>query len=331
MNGAAALTARPKSGWLLLFVRWAAALLILAALAYFLPFAQLRLALSAIPPTRFAVLFAFYLLALCVGVLKWHIVINAADSRLPLAISAQCYAGGLFGALFLPSILGGDVVRLGVGISHSSRPAAVVTGNFIDRLLDAAAQLTLVLFGLVLLPGSLPDALHGTARRLLLIAAALGAGVLIIAITLRRFLTGRSFRFRRRLAQLRLAQKAISRRPYRIFFSFLMGVSVQATFLLVTMLLGVSCGLRLPFHVWLFAWPLSKFAAMLPLTQGGIGVRETALLALLVPFGAPAAQVVATGIASEGIIIAGGLFAGLGASLLRHLESRRKRFAAARR
>jgi uncharacterized membrane protein YbhN (UPF0104 family) len=331
MNGVAALTARPKSGWLVFLARWAAALLILAALIYFLPFAQLRVALSAIPAKRFAALLAFYLLALCVGILKWHVVINAADSRLPLAISAQCYAGGLFGALFLPSILGGDVVRLSVGISHSPRPVAVITGNVVDRLLDAAAQLTLVLLGLVFLPGSLPDALHGAARRLLLIAGMLVAAVLIIVIALQRFLPGRSFRLRRRLAQLRLAQKAVSRRPYRVFFSFLLGVFVQSTFLLVTLLLGVSCGLRLPFYVWLFAWPFSKFAAMLPLTQGGIGVRETALLALLAPFGAPAARVVATGIASEGVIIAGGLLAGLVAFLLRHWESRQRLLASSRR
>jgi len=330
MNGAAALTPRAKSSWPLLLVRWAAALLILAVLVHFLPIAQLRLALSAIPAKLFATLLATYLLALCVGILKWHLVTNAADSHLPLSVSVQCYAGGLFGALFLPSILGGDVVRLGVGVSHSPRPVAVVTGNFVDRLLDAFAQFTLLLLGLVFLPGSLPGVLHGTARRLLLFAIIFIVVALIAIAALRRLLPSRSFRFRRRLAQLRLAQKAISRRPYRIFFGFLLGVSVQSTFLLVTVLLGVSCGLHLPFHVWLFAWPLSKFAAMLPLTQGGIGVRETALLALLAPFGAPAAQVVATGIASEGIIIAGGLLSGLVAFLVRRIESRRKLLAAAR-
>jgi len=324
MNGAAAHTARRKSGWLLLLARWAAALGILAVLVHFLPVAQLRLAFSTIPPQRFVSLLAFYVLTLCVGVLKWHVVINAADSCLPFNVSVQCYAGGLFGTLFLPSILGGDVVRLGVGISRSPRPAAVVTGNVVDRFLDAFAQLTLLLFGLVFLPGSLPSAFDGAPRRLLFLAIIFGAAVLIIVAALRRFLPGRSFRFRRRLAQIRSAQRAVSRRPYRILFSFLLALSVQTAFLSVTMLLGFSCGLHLPFHLWLFAWPLSKFAAMLPLTQGGVGVRETALLALLVPFGAPAAQVLATGIASEGIIIAAGLLAGLAALLSRRVESRRK-------
>jgi len=305
---------------LLLLARWAAALLIIALLAYFLPLAQLRTAISGISPVRFAGLLVIYLLALTVGIIKWHLVVNSADSRLPVSVSAQCYAGGLFGALFLPSIVGGDVVRLAVGISRSPRPASVVTGNVVDRLLDAAAQLTLVLLGVGLFPGPLPHLLKIPTRYLLLVGSTAAAGVFILWMVAPRLLRGRSIRFRRRLAQLHLAQVAVSKHPYQILSCWLLGLCVQGTFLLITMLLGISCGLHLPFRAWLFAWPLSKIAGILPITQGGIGVRETAMVALLVPFGAPAALVLATGIAAEGIIITGGLIAGLTAFLLRRRD-----------
>jgi uncharacterized membrane protein YbhN (UPF0104 family) len=59
----------------------------------------------------------------------------------------------------------------------------------------------------------------------------------------------------------------------------------------------------------------------MPITQGGIGVREAALVLLLAPFGAPAARVLATGIVWEGVIIAGGLLAGLAALLLGRAEA----------
>jgi len=55
---------------------------------------------------------------------------------------------------------------------------------------------------------------------------------------------------------------------------------------------------------------------LVPLTQGGIGVREAALVGLLLPFGAPAALTAAVGFAWEGVIIAGGLIGGLGAYLI---------------
>jgi len=68
--------------------------------------------------------------------------------------------------------------------------------------------------------------------------------------------------------------------------------------------------------VWLVAWPLAKIAAVVPLTQGGIGVREAALVVLLAPFGAPAPLVLATGIVFEGVIIAAAMLAGWTAVLL---------------
>jgi glycosyltransferase 2 family protein len=307
--------------WLLLSVRWAAGLLILTALVYFLPIAQLRSALLSVPPGRFAALLALYLVALLGGAAKWHLVVNSADSRLPFAVSAQCYTGGIFGALFLPSIVGGDVVRLAVGISRSPRAGSVITGNVVDRILDAAAQLTLVALGLLLLPQPLPRILKSPGRFLLPIVLTAAALLLLLMVMLPRFLRGRSFRFRRWLAQLDLAKRSIFERPYRILLCWLLGVSVQGTFLVVTVILGAACGLHLPLHAWLFAWPLSKIAGILPITQGGIGVRETALVALLTPLGAPAAQVLATGIASEGVIISGGLIAGLSAFLLRRRDS----------
>src|SRR5229473_6021314 len=113
---------------------------------------------------------------------KWHTVVNSAGAQLSFAASAQCYTSGLFGALFLPSIIGGDVARLAVGISHSPRPAAVITGNVADRFLDVAAQLTLISLGLMLLPGSLPAPLQAPARRVL--TAGLLAAVVLFSMVL---------------------------------------------------------------------------------------------------------------------------------------------------
>jgi uncharacterized membrane protein YbhN (UPF0104 family) len=80
--------------------------------------------------------------------------------------------------------------------------------------------------------------------------------------------------------------------------------------------LGAACGLHLPLWAWLFAWPLAKLASMVPVSLGGLGVREAALVSLLVPFGADAASVVAAGLAFEAVIIIGGLIGGLISLLL---------------
>ena len=310
--------------WSFIVLRWVAGFAVLGVLLHFLPLAPLRAALAQVPASRFLAVLLGYLLAHTLGIAKWRMTVNAAGAELDFATSAQCYAGGLFGTLFLPSIIGGDVVRLAVGLRRSPRPASVLAGNVVDRFLDVAAQAGLVLLGLILLPDSLPEQFEETVENRLLWAVGGAAVLLAVAILLRhRLLGGRSVRFRRRLARLRHALRSVSRRYYVLVLGWLAGTFVQTTFLLLTAQLAVYCGLVLPLRVWLFAWPLAKLAAVLPLTQGGIGVREAALVALLAPFGAAAPLVLAAGLIWEGVIISGGLIAGATAFLLRRAEGSR--------
>src|ERR1700732_500552 len=139
--------------WLPAVLRWIAGLAVLGVLLYFLPFATVRKAIAQIPAWLFLAALMGYLLAHTLGIAKWQMVVNAAGAELDFATSAQCYLGGLFGTLFLPSIVGGDVIRLAVGLRRSPRPAAVLAGNLVDRFLDVAGRAGLVLLGVVLLAG----------------------------------------------------------------------------------------------------------------------------------------------------------------------------------
>jgi uncharacterized protein (TIRG00374 family) len=312
----------PLRGWLLVAARWIAALLVLGLLFHFLPWQQLVESVKRVRTTRFIAILLGYLLGHLAGIGKWRMVVNAAGGKLDFATCAQCYTSGLFATLFLPSIIGGDLVRLAVGLRRSPNPAAVLAGNVADRFLDATAQAALVLIGLMLLPGSVPVELEARVRNGMLLLGAFGMALFCILILVRKpLLRGRSVHFRRRLARLRHALRSVSRRRQTLFFGWLIGVTIQSSFLFLTALLAISCGLFLPLRVWLFGWPLAKLAAILPLTQGGIGVREAALVALLAPFGAAPHLVLASGLMWEGVVIAGGLFAGLVAFVLSRQEN----------
>jgi uncharacterized protein (TIRG00374 family) len=308
--------------WAIILFRWLAAAAVFALLLHFLPFGPLRAALARVPPLRFVMILLLYMGAHTVGIFKWRMVVNAAGAELNFSTSAQCYLGGLFGTLFLPSIIGGDVIRLAVGLRKSPNPAAVLAGNVADRFLDVTSQGGLVLLGLILLPGSVSSDLAPSVRKALLFLALLGLVLLALAVLFYRpLLRGRSVRFRRRLARMRHALRSVRGKPRALGFGWLLAFFIQFSFVFLTALLAISCGLVLPLRVWLFAWPLAKIAALLPLTQGGLGVREAALVALLVPFGAPAPLTLASGLIWEGVIIAGGLLAGAVAFILRHSDA----------
>jgi glycosyltransferase 2 family protein len=311
-------------GRLLIALRWLAAAAVIGGLLHFLPLHLLAEAIQRVPIATFLAILLGYLCAHAVGIAKWRMVVNAAGARLDLRTSAQCYAGGLFGTLFLPSIIGGDVVRLAVGLRRSPNPAAVLAGNVADRCVDVAAQGGLVVVGILLLPGALPAALQGKAQKALFLLGACCAVLILCALLLYRpLLGGRSVRFRRRLARLRHALRSVSGAPHVLLAAWLLGTAIQTTFLMLTAKLAESCGLFLPLRDWFFAWPLAKLAAVLPLTQGGIGIREAALVGLLSPFGAAPHLVLAAGLVWEAVVITGGLVSGLIAFLLGRKESAR--------
>jgi len=309
-------------GRLLIALRWLAAAVVIGVLLRFLPLHLLAEAIRRVPVSTFLAILLGYLSAHAVGIAKWRMVVNAAGAQLDFRTCAQCYAGGLFGTLFLPSIIGGDVIRLAVGLRRSPNPAAVLAGNVADRCMDVAAQGGLVLVGILLVPGALPASLQGQARRALLYLGAAFVALILCALLLYRpLLGGRSIRFRRRLARLGHALGSVSGVPHVLLAAWLLGTAVQATFLVLTVKLAETCGLVLPLRDWFFAWPLAKLAAVLPLTQGGIGIREAALVGLLSPFGAAPHLVLAAGLVWEAVVISGGLVAGLCAFLLGRRET----------
>ncbi|HET6932202.1 MAG TPA: lysylphosphatidylglycerol synthase transmembrane domain-containing protein [Candidatus Acidoferrum sp.] len=315
-------TGNLNSGRLLIALRWLAAVAVIGILLRFLPLGLLGEAIRRVPLATFLAILLGYLCAHAIGIAKWRMVVNAAGAQLDLRTSAQCYAGGLFGTLFLPSIIGGDVVRLAVGLRRSPNPAAVLAGNVADRFIDVAAQSGLVLAGILLLPGALPMSLQSQARKALLyLGAAVVAFIFGALLLYRAVLRGRSVRFRRRLARLRHALRSVSGAPHVLLGAWLMGTAIQSAFLVLTAKLAETCGLVLPLRDWFFAWPLAKLAAVLPLTQGGIGVREAALVGLLSPFGAAPHLVLAAGLMWEAVVISGGLLSGLLAFFLGRKKS----------
>ena len=292
-----------------LILRISGAILVLGLLFYFLPVRRVGAALQLVPAYLWVLVLAGYLASHFVASLKWRLMVNLAGSGLSVPQAVRCYFAGLFSVLFLPSIVGGDIVRATLALRMGRSKAAVLFGSLLDRILDFLALALLTIAGALLVPGRL----SATSRRVFFLAGA-GAAILAAAVLLTVFLLPArrfSFRIRRHLVRLREAQRAMSAQSHFVFAAYLLAICVQGAFILLTMVLANAAGLHLPLQVWIFAWPMAKFSALVPLTQGGIGVREATLAGLLLPFGAPPAMTVAVGLAWEGITIAGALLGGL--------------------
>ena len=301
----------PQKVWRSFALRIAGSAVVLALLFAFLPLGELWQTMRRVSLVVWLMLLGGYLAVHCVGVLKWRLMVNLAGAGLGVPQAAQCYFAGLFGNIFLPSLIGGDVIRAGLALRLGRSKAGVLLGSLLDRILDIGALTLVAAMGALLAPGALDPQLARTVWKfagLAALLAAAGAGILVAVLALlrRRF----SFRTRRRLAKLRRAGRKMARQPLRVALALGLGLTFQVSLVLLMTRLATACGLFAPLAGWLFAYPLAKLAALLPVTQGGIGVREAALAVLLVPFGAPAVLTVATGLVWETIVIAGGTLGG---------------------
>jgi hypothetical protein len=300
-------TRRPL--WRHPLVRVGGSLLILGLLALVLPFDELVRALRGVPVWIWPAAITTYLAMHLIGVAKWRILINAAGAELPFRDAARAYYGGLFGNTFLPSIVGGDVVRAGLAFRAARSKSALILGSMIDRLQDIVGLGAVAGIGALLSPRALDPQSRRIFLGLGILLALVGVGaLLVLALTpVRRF----PFKLRRKLVQVRAAVRATASRPDAMLRGFLLGMLLQTLLVVLNWQLGEAVGIDIPLYVWLFVWPLAKISGLLPVTQGGIGVREAAQALLFAPFGVAAYQAVATGLMFEVVIITGGLVGGV--------------------
>jgi uncharacterized membrane protein YbhN (UPF0104 family) len=109
----------------------------------------------------------------------------------------------------------------------------------------------------------------------------------------------------------------------RLVAAAALSLLVQTVFVLTNVWLARNVGVATGLAVWFVAWPLAKLIAVLPISLGGIGVREAALVSLLAPYGAPREAVLASGILWQAVLIVSGL-AGLVVTQGRRVREGRK-------
>jgi uncharacterized membrane protein YbhN (UPF0104 family) len=240
-----------------------------------------------------------------VGVFKWRFIVGMGTVKIPFSIAFRCYFYGLFGNLFLPSVVGGDLVRAGMAVRHVEEKEQIIIGSIMDRFLDVCSLLAIVFLGTVLYTEALSD----QHRKVLLILFLMLLGFLLVcAVFVLIPLPGAiPKKIHEILLRIRFIILHLIRHPVYALGSFMLAIVMQSSFVLLNAFLGSICGIKLSVLVWFIVWPLAKISAMVPVSLGGVGVREVALAAFFSPFGVLYSTAVGYGFVWETIVIAGSL------------------------
>ena len=105
-------------------------------------------AATQIPLWRLALAMVLMVLSRMAVAARWHVLLRAADMNVSYWQSLRITLAGLFASNFLPTTIGGDVVRL-AGAVRLKFDAAVCTASLaVDRLVGLTGMLVMVPFGL---------------------------------------------------------------------------------------------------------------------------------------------------------------------------------------
>jgi uncharacterized protein (TIRG00374 family) len=269
---------------------------------------------------------------LLVGAVRWWALLRqSGEASLGLGAAVRHYWIGMALGLFVPAQVTWDVYRAAVVRRTAGRWGGGLAVLSAEKLLGLAtvALLVLSLSGVVL-PGLVRDApaldrsIHAAQGILVVIAAVL----LIGSVGLR---SRRAAAFARRMQDglmsvaRRLVRKAEGEQPgeregsFSPAFAALLRPAAILTAVGLTILLhavgaaGTQVGFRalgysIPYVVNLFITPVITVVMLLPVSLGGIGVREAAFIILYGPFGVPPEAALAVSVLSfTGMLLSGAI------------------------
>jgi uncharacterized membrane protein YbhN (UPF0104 family) len=229
--------------------------------------------------------------------LKLRLLLGSGPGLTSACIRAQ-YAG-LVANLGLPGLAGGDLVRAAYLIPMTGLKRAA-SASVADRVIDTGTVLALVVVALPI--AGMPPAIANIALSAGVWLAAGAAGALLAAVIVLR-----SQRFATVAGTISDAWTTLVTRRSALAGAVVISLVVQSAFVMTNVWLARQVGVTTGLAAWFVAWPLSKLVAVLPISLGGIGVREAALVSLLAPYGAPREAVLASGILWQAVLIVTGL------------------------
>jgi glycosyltransferase 2 family protein len=252
-------------------------------------------------PLYFIAAAALYLAGLVVQVFRWRMLAAIVSIRAPFSEFFAYYFVGAFTNLFVPGLVGGDVARaLYLGRKHD-RLGQAAASAIADRLIGIMALFWLGAAGASwaardgTLPATVttPVILIGLASFVVYLAGPLIAGLEQL--------------MPHRLARLAGLMTPFMRRPTALIPAIILSLLLQFEIVLGQYVMSLGLGLSIPFSLFLLCVPIANAFASIPITIGGLGLREGAYVKLFGMAGVASTNAVALGLLSFSMAVIGGL------------------------
>jgi len=249
------------------------------------------------------------LLGVVLAALRWRQVLVTLGVRAQVRTLLSLYLAGQFVGNFLPSTVGGDVLRFSRLSARTGDSPDSFASVVLERLTGWLVLPVITLVGLAVNPGLR----HlGVASDVALLTSLATLAVLALVIVgtgnrwLGRRLAGRAgwWRF---AGAVHLGVEHFRRRPLAALGVLAVGFAYQLVVVAAAFLAARALGLTIGLTAVIAFMPAVAIAQVLPISLGGLGLREGAFVLFLHPLGVSTPDAVALGLLVYGLNLAASL------------------------
>jgi glycosyltransferase 2 family protein len=221
---------------------------------------------------------SLYILGYLISTFRWQRLLLAEGIRLPFWRLTLVYFEAAFFNLFLPTLIGGDLIRGYTIYRITQGHDASVASILADRISGFAALVGIAVIALGLAYRQIRD--PQVAGMILTVTIAF---IVMITVLLHdRMKEGVSgllrivglTRFQAKLRGMVEALQRYSRHRRALGQAIALSVLLQALIIVTYYLIAAGLNLGIPIAYFFLYVPLITFAAMLPISVAGLGVRE---------------------------------------------------------
>lgn len=226
-----------------------------------------------------------YLLSIICAAWRWQQLLEGMGIRFPLLGLLRLVLTGAFFNMFLPSSVGGDLMKMVLIAPDLERREAAISSVLMDRVVGLAVTIGVGLVAVLLLPSVWNDVGLLATLGIALLGFSLGA----VALFSRRLfdLAGRlapGFIWRRLgPTALRVHESLlhVSQRPDVLLKAAGISVLRQLSICVAAFFAGMSFGLPLGPITYFATVPIAMAITALPVAINGLGLQDNALIFLL--------------------------------------------------
>lgn len=213
------------------------------------------------------------------GFVRWLMLLRAAGIHIPVKRLIISFSGGAFFSIFLPSTIGGDLIRTADLAGYTKKTKEVIATVFLDRLSGYIGLVIVVIIALIFKSGLVMDRVVVssviTITAILIFTVFVLFNVSIFNMVSKFLSTPKAGKIKEMIRGLHYEIHLFRNRKKLVLCNILLSLLVQFIGPVSAYFIALSLGVRINFIYFLIFLPIIGAVTLLPIAIGGLGLRES--------------------------------------------------------